>query len=391
MSHIHVLHVLNSVSGGSALSTLQLIPKLREQGVQSSMICFQNGTPEEDAAIREVLQGRVLFRKLHWMNKRIRARGWKRPAVEALDWWQTWGGYRYLREFEAFTREQGVNLIHSSTLLNSEGMLLSQRLGLPHIIHGRELIGPDKAYRFYRFAQWRQRLQAHSQVLVANSQVTYENYLQYFPESYLRLIPNGIELGAFTLKRHIDQTPIVVAMVGNLTSRWKNHPRFVQLAMACLQENPEMEFRMYGSLPGKQTPEMELIQRIILDAGLEEKIRFMGHHPDPSAFLQEVDILCHTADKESFGRVYVEAMAAGLPVVAIAAGGALNIVEHKETGYLFEKNEDAVARIIQLAKDAPLRQRMGEAGRQRAEAEFSLNALTHRVITLYQSVLSEEI
>lgn len=387
MSTLHVLHILNSTSGGSAISTLQLIQELKAKGVVSSLICFDNGTEGEKAAIAEVVEGRVIFRKLHWMNKRIRAKGLKRPVVEALDWWQTWGGYRYLRLFQAFADQQNIDLIHSSTLLNSEGMLLAKRLGVPHIIHGRELIGPGNPYVFYRFKHWVSRLEKSATKLVANSQQTFNNYAEYFNINGLSLIPNGIDSSKFEPVIHQDKSKVVIAMVGNLSTRWKNHPRFIELSLSCLQQNPNLEFRMYGMIPNSLSPELVRAKNKISYFGAEQSIKFMGHHPNPSEFLHEVDVLCHTADQESFGRVYVEAMAAGLPVVAVGKAGALDIVDHEKTGFLFTEDAEGVEYLLQLAEDAALRTQLGRAGRAKAEAEFGLAVLSQRVYTLYQKVL----
>lgn len=387
MSTLHVLHILNSTSGGSAISTLQLIQELKAKGVVSSLICFDNGTEGEKAAIAEVVEGRVIFRKLHWMNKRIRAKGLKRPVVEALDWWQTWGGYRYLRLFQAFADQQNIDLIHSSTLLNSEGMLLAKRLGVPHIIHGRELIGPGNPFQFYRFTRWVRRLTQHCDVLVANSKTSLRLYQNYFPAEFLCFVPNAIDVSGFRPKQHTAHKTPKIAMLGNLTTKLKNHPRFVDIALKCLQHNQALEFRIYGIIPEVPTPEMQEMQRKITAAGQGDRIKFMGHHPNPSEFLQEVDVLCHTADQESFGRVYVEAMAAGLPVVAVGKAGALDIVDHEKTGFLFTEDAEGVEYLLQLADDAALRTQLGRAGRAKAEAEFGLAVLSQRVYTLYQKVL----
>src|SRR5699024_6539744 len=79
-----------------------------------------------------------------------------------------------------------------------------------------------------------------------------------------------------------------------------------------------------------------------------------------------LDIFVHTGVNETFGQTLQEAMATGLPVVAPAAGGPLDIVKEGETGFLYapEDDDDMVRAVDRLAADPQLRARMGEAGRR---------------------------
>ena len=389
MSGLHVLHVLNSTSGGSAISTFQLIEYLKPLGVTSSLICFANGTPEQYQEISDLVEGRVLFRKLHWMNKRIRARGWKRPAVEALDWATTWGGHRYRKEMVAFARQHGVQLVHTSTMLNPEGVLIARALNLPHIWHGRELIGPEQPYRFYRFSAWRRWMESNSKKIITNSEVTHRLYQQYFPESHLQLIPNGIPLHGWSPKHHKEKDQLVVGMVGNLTTRWKNHPLFVDIALAALKKGLPMEFRMYGQIPEPEDAYVQSLRQKIVAAGQGENIKLMGFHGDPKAFIPELDVMLHTASNESFGRVFIEAMACGIPVMGLPTGGALDLIQPEANGYHFTNVTEALAQLESLLEVA-VRQRMGQAGRALVEAHYSQNQLAKALAGMYDEVIKSE-
>jgi phosphatidylinositol alpha 1,6-mannosyltransferase len=78
------------------------------------------------------------------------------------------------------------------------------------------------------------------------------------------------------------------------------------------------------------------------------------------------DVFAHTGTEETFGQTLQEAHAAGLPVVAPAAGGPIDLVRHGENGYLFDPDDDRdfALRVASLAADPELRMRMGEAGRR---------------------------
>ena len=107
--------------------------------------------------------------------------------------------------------------------------------------------------------------------------------------------------------------------------------------------------------------------------------------------MREIDILVHPLEAESFGRVVVEAMAAGLPVVGVRGGGVGEIVENNVTGFLAEPNDaDQLARHIErLVGNPSLRQTFGQAGRARAESHYSLKACADGILRVYEKVMSQ--
>jgi phosphatidylinositol alpha 1,6-mannosyltransferase len=80
-----------------------------------------------------------------------------------------------------------------------------------------------------------------------------------------------------------------------------------------------------------------------------------------------MDVFVHFGTEETFGQTIQEAHAAGLPVVAPAAGGPLHLIEHGVDGYLFnpEKLEEPFQQVAALVADAGMRARMAESGRRR--------------------------
>ena len=98
------------------------------------------------------------------------------------------------------------------------------------------------------------------------------------------------------------------------------------------------------------------------------------------------DVLLSTSDYEGFGLTLVEGMAAGLPVVATAVGGVTDIVVDGETGFLVAPGDgDALVVVLErLCGDADLRDRMGRAGRLRAEARYSSAELGQAFTEVYE-------
>lgn len=142
-----------------------------------------------------------------------------------------------------------------------------------------------------------------------------------------------------------------------------------------------IEWRIYGHDPsqGSQSTTDQYVadlQRQVGRGRFQNAMVWPGFVADPVQIMSELDILVHPADNESFGRVVVEAMAAGLPVVGVRGGGVGEIIADGETGLLAHRSDadDLAHQIARLVASPQLRQQFGAAGRQRAVNHYSLAA-----------------
>jgi glycosyltransferase involved in cell wall biosynthesis len=238
----------------------------------------------------------------------------------------------------------------------------------------------------------------HCSKLVANSEICAAQVRDWLPEGLLEVVTNGIDIGRFSPRGHVaDPLRLIVAMVGSLTSRWKKHELFVDAALAVDRKLP-IEWRIYGHDPSHGDPNhsdhysAQLHERIA-KAGMTDRFVFPGYIADPADIMAQIDLLVHPADHESFGRVAVEAMAAGLPVVGVRGGGVAEIVEHGVTGLLASPDDarGLAACIEQLARGPLRRQAMGAAGRRRAEAQYSIAACTEGILRVYELAMARSL
>lgn len=384
MEGIHVLHVLNSAHGGSAISTLELIEALKVRGVKSSLVCFNNADEHQRKTLSDLVEGRVLFIPLYWMNKRIRVAWWKRPLLEMLTAIRTWWGYRYQAKISALIQREGVTVVHTSTILNPEGAIAAKRHNLPHVWHVRELIGPDKHYQFYNQKSWARYVSTHCRILVANSTITAACLGRYFDKAKIVTIVNGIDVKKFQVKSHVpDKHPLIVGMVGSVTSRWKNHAHFIRTAVA-FKNDSAITFRIYGSLPEQNDPYLAGLSKLIRELDCESIVTFVPF-ARPDEIMREIDVLFHPTNLESFGRIFIEAMAGGIPVIGIVGGGGEEMIREGVNGFLVppEDVDMAATRIQQLLASAQLRSAFGAAGRQLVEQRYTLDYLAESMQNLY--------
>ena len=226
----------------------------------------------------------------------------------------------------------------------------------------------------------------------------------FFDEARLVTIPRGADLSAFDAGALTDERRAAaraalgegaprILLPGRLTP-WKGQRVLIDAARllrgrgAC----PGMVVALTGGAQGRDGYEGDLRQ-MIETHGLAGMVRIIGHWDDMPAAYDWADVVVSASTRpEAFGRVAVEAMAMGRPVIASAHGGALETVADGETGLLVPPGEAAplADAIERLATDADLRARLGAAGRERARARFSTEAMTSATLSVYRSLLNGE-
>jgi glycosyltransferase involved in cell wall biosynthesis len=133
------------------------------------------------------------------------------------------------------------------------------------------------------------------------------------------------------------------------------------------------------------------LERLIDSAGLATHFHFAGLVAPEKipALIGAMDILVHTSLREGLPRAVVQALLAAKPVVAYDIDGAREVAITGETGFLVEPQWKAlVPPLVQLAGDAPLRERLGQGGRSRFQEQFRHDYMTRRIRALYERVLA---
>jgi len=213
-----------------------------------------------------------------------------------------------------------------------------------------------------------------------------------------RTVYNGVALDEF---RDVAQSRAVVraefgipmdaslvGAVGRL-ARWKGHARLLQALAQAQQQRPDLHALIVGGdSPGEVGYRAEL-EQLAEELGLAKRVHFIGHREDVPRLLGALDALVHVPDDpEPFGRAVIEAMAAGLPVIAAAAGALPEIIVDGETGWLVpSRNPVATAdAIVRLLADPAQARRMGAAGRQRVQRHFTVEQCVAGVEALYEKI-----
>jgi glycosyltransferase involved in cell wall biosynthesis len=195
------------------------------------------------------------------------------------------------------------------------------------------------------------------------------------------VVHNGVELDRPRRLPGPTTGPVTLVSVGRL----RPPKDFTTLVRAMTAVDPgSARLRIAGD-----GPERAALATEVARLGLDRVVELLGTRSDVDDLLAAADLFVLSSDSEGLPMSVLEAMAAGLPVVASAVGGVPELVLDGETGALVPPRDSAAlaGAIRRIVADPALRDRLGEAGRRRVEREFSLARFQHEHLEIYRAHL----
>ena len=209
-------------------------------------------------------------------------------------------------------------------------------------------------------------------------------------------IANGIDAATFNLSRVAseprsrlgDFAPLGTVLIGHVArlDKVKDQAGLIAAFKLLRDAAGPADCRLVIVGEGAQRQELE---RQIAELDLAKTVRLLGNRDDVAELLAECDVFALSSIAEGMPVTLMEAMAAGLPVVATNVGGVASVVEDGVTGTLVPaaKPQALAAALSAYLADETLRRQHGDAGRARVAAQFSLSAMVAGYVALYDDLL----
>ena len=408
---MRILHILNSPGGGATIGALELIRTSRE--AESPLKHFSVypgvGTPHPDVAA-VCHDARPL--PMRWWNSKIKLSMLPRVAA--------WAREMQLTGFQRKTRglirqlvdEWSIDVIHSNTAAIDDGAVVAAQLGLPHVWHIRERIGREGFMRFpLSDSALSTRITSLSDAVVPMSRFVGEIFIEHGQGEKVKVVYDGVDRQIFdtdearakgyALRRSwgIPDDAVLVGKVAAVTSMVKRHEVFIRAAGILAKKNRSVRFAIIGPVPQQTSwvnrhsvEYFDGLKRLVKSEGLEDRFVFTGNVTDAGAMMNSIDVLAHACDLEGFGRVAIEAMAAGKPVAGPAAGGFTESVVEGETGRLVTPGDanSLSAALEEISGSEEVRTKFGSAAREWVRANFSPEKHLEEMSRVYESVAANK-
>ncbi|MGF1569916.1 MAG: glycosyltransferase family 4 protein [Nodosilinea sp.] len=273
------------------------------------------------------------------------------------------------------------------------GAVASQLSGRPLVYHLHDIISADHFSATNRHLMV--TLANRAALVIANSEASQAALIAAGGRSdtvhrvYNGFCPEGYSVNAETIQRLRQSLGLAnQTVVGHFSrlSPWKGQDVLINALVHCPESVVAL---LVGDALFGEDDYVTHLRRLVTELNLTARVHFLGFRSDIPDVMQACDLVVHTSTApEPFGRVIVEAMLSGKPVIAAAAGGALELVEHGTTGWLCPPGDpQQLARLIVETSQSPVvTGQVARAAQAYAQSQFSLEATNGQIMALLQAV-----
>jgi lipopolysaccharide heptosyltransferase II len=212
------------------------------------------------------------------------------------------------------------------------------------------------------------------------------------PYQRIRLIPRSVDLEKFPFSPYDKRpkTEFIVGIIGRITPL-KGHIYFLKAISKVIRSLPYLKVWIVGDAPKNKQLYKEELQTLCRRLGLSHCVKFLGKRKDIPQLLSRLNlVVLSTVTEEAFGRVIIEAQAAGVPVVATRVGGVIDVIEDGKNGILVPPKdpESMATAIVKLLKDKSLIQKIVINARKNVEKKFTLERMCEATLKIYEETLN---
>ncbi len=357
-----------------------LVPTLDQSGAEKQLTLLACRLPRDefDVHVVALTRGGAFADELARHGVRLTVLG-KRWRFDPVAMWR-------LRKL---IKAEQPDIVHTWLFAaNAYGRLMVDRWMKPR----PKLIVSERCVDVWK-AGWQlwldQRLIRRTDRLIGNSVAVAEFYKSIgYPADRVTVIPNGIEVpeptpfdrDALLAEFDIPRGSPVIGFVGRLAKQKRADDLVYAMALVAILR-PEPHLLLVGD-----GPERDKLMKFARDIEVDRQTRFTGHRSDATKLLRLMDLFWIASDFEGQSNSIMEAMAAGLPVIASDIPPNRELVIDGETGFLVKVGDRAGFQQFadRLLADPDLARRLGHAGRERMRQHFSIDNMVAAHVTLYR-------
>jgi glycosyltransferase involved in cell wall biosynthesis len=270
-----------------------------------------------------------------------------------------------------------IDIIYTQTIVAPAGALASAMIGKPHIWHIHEFsYNPECIEMAIPQLELAQLLNLTSNWIVFNSSAVAAEWRDWLPPAKMKIVRNWLNPKTISENetvvsgfRPAGNNPFKIAMVASILP-WKRQMDAVQATAKLIRENLDVCLSVVGPLINEKY--RDDIIAFIDEHKLQDRIHLLGYMENPESVVKSSQATVVCSRLEPFGRVTIESMAQGVPVVGANSGGTREIIEDEVNGLLYPVGDiDALAnQLSRLVQDENFRQKLSKNAIRRAE-QFS--------------------
>lgn len=296
-------------------------------------------------------------------------------------------GYQISALLREIVGRKDIDLVHANSLV--AGVIATGRpLGVPVIWHARDLRAPEATVR---------QVLSRAQGVIAISHAVAEWTAGIGPAAPTKVIYNALGHDDRNVARprgkmreawEMAPQTTLLGCAGQLVP-WKRQDLFLRVGAEVIAQLPETRLVIIGSdLFEEHADYVRGLHELAAELGIAGHVLWLGQCGDMPSCLAALDLLVHTAEREPWGRVIMEAMAVGVPTIAFAQGGPAELIIDGESGLLVREGDASrmAQAVVRVLSDHELALRLHDGALARA-GDFDEARQASQVVDFYHQVL----
>lgn len=364
-----------STKGGAEKALLELIDTLKKWGIECHVFLPCCGPLAEQ--LRKLGATCSTLPYKWWMGKNSPT--WKRLARIALN-------LALMIPLAMRIKRERCDVVYTNTITVCVGALAAKLLRLPHVWHIHEFGYEDHGLTFDlgpKISLW--LMDRLSTVCIANSYAVAEKYSRYIDPSKMKVIYQAVKISQDVPieKIEVDTAPgkeIKCVIVGSLQEGKRQED-----AVKAMAELKKAGIKAKLFIVGDGDPNYrEYLRNLVVTNNLDDMVTFVEYTENPFPFMQSANVALMCSKHEAFGRVTIEAMKLGKPVVGARSGGTVELIQDGFNGLLYTPGDyKELADKIKYLHDHPdIAQQMGRNAQKWAKERFNQDRYGTEVLTI---------
>ncbi|SEN61509.1 glycosyltransferase family 4 protein [Paenibacillus sp. OV219] len=364
---------------GANQSLFSLVLQLRYKGIEPVVICPSQGPLTdklEETGINVLI---IPFRPWASKNKSRFKKSVKRLYNQNA-----------ARKITKVLRKLNIDLVHTNSSVISIGAMAAKLLKLPHVWHIREMLEEDYNISFENgYSESVRYINNSSSKVICISEAVFSKYKNDIDHDRITVIYNGIDENniIYNDENRPNVSENINLLITGILVKEKGQAEAIR-ALAVLNYTYNMNCRLNIVGDG---PELEFLKEIALQLGVIDRVKFhgfiTGSQMDEIRKESEVALVCSHC--EAFGRVTVEAMLAGIPVIGANTGGTVELIKDEVNGLLYNLGDPQhlALQVRKLVTNQELYASVKVNARTRSLKEFTAHRNSTQIMSVYKSIV----
>lgn len=300
---------------------------------------------------------------------------------------RTLRNYRQAGRVLDIARKFNPDLVHTNTAVLLAGDKVARALGKPHIWHLREFGREDYQFRYTLGEKYFLKHLNQASRVVAISGAIRQHYQQKGCTAPVETVYNGVGSQQELLQR--KKTGHSAGFVATLAGTLQPAKGQEDAIRAFARLPRSTDFRL--NIAGEGLPAYTLyLKNLAEELGVANKVEWLGFRKDLATVYAASDTVLMCSRSEAMGRVTLEAMSYGVPVIGYNGGATPELLSHRQTGLLYQSVQELAEALRLLEASPALAEEMGQKARQFVLRGFGNEQYARKILKIYETLLAEK-